>query len=55
MRSTSAGSEEKGIDRLLAACRLVPEIPVVVAGRGPLEELVRREAPANERYMGCLL
>jgi len=45
-------SEEKGIDRLLAACRLVPEIPVVVAGRGPLEELVRREAPANVRYVG---
>lgn len=27
-------SEEKGIDRILAACRLLPEIPFVIAGGG---------------------
>lgn len=45
-------SEEKGIARLLDACRLVPEIPFVVAGGGPLEGLVRENPPPNVRYVG---
>lgn len=45
-------SEEKGIDRLLDACRLIPEIPVVVAGGGPLEPLLQRNRPPNVRYAG---
>jgi len=44
-------SEEKGIDRLLKACRLLPEIPFVVAGRGPLEHLLETPPP-NVRYVG---
>ena len=45
-------SEEKGIDRLLEACRLTPEIPYVVAGGGPLEHLLKIDPPANVRYVG---
>ena len=45
-------SVEKGVDRLLDACRLTPEIPLVVAGRGPLEGLLRESAPANVRFVG---
>jgi len=46
-------SEEKGIDRFLDACRLLPEIPFVVAGRGPLEHLLKHP-PSNVRYVGFL-
>lgn len=45
-------SEEKGIDRLLEACRLTPEVPYVVAGSGPLEHLLRENLPANVSYVG---
>lgn len=45
-------SEEKGIDRLLAACRLIPEVPFVVAGSGPLERLLERDRPVNVNYVG---
>ena len=45
-------SEEKGIDRILAACRLVPEIPFVIAGGGPLEELCRTCGLPNVRFVG---
>ena len=45
-------SEEKGIGRLLEACRLIPEIPVVVAGSGPLEPLLERGRPPNVEYAG---
>ena len=45
-------SEEKGIDRLLKACRMTPEIPFVIAGSGPLEGLLERERSENVRYVG---
>lgn len=45
-------SEEKGIDRLLDACRLAPEIPFLVAGSGPLESLLERGRPPNVKYVG---
>lgn len=45
-------SEEKGIDRILAACRLLPEIPFVIAGGGPLEELCRTCELPNVRFVG---
>jgi glycosyltransferase involved in cell wall biosynthesis len=44
-------SAEKGVRTLLEAARLVPEIPVVVAGAGPLESEVRA-APVT--YLGRL-
>ncbi len=34
-------SEEKGIGTLLSACRNLPDIPFIFAGRGPMEEEVR--------------
>lgn len=45
-------SEEKGIDRLLDACRLTPEIPFVVAGQGPMAHLLEKDRPSNVRYVG---
>lgn len=45
-------SEEKGIDRLLDACRRVPEIPFIVAGSGPVEHLLKENPPSNVRYAG---
>ena len=45
-------SEEKGIARILAACRLLPEIPFVIAGGGPLEELCRTCELPNVRFVG---
>lgn len=45
-------SEEKGIDRFLDACRLLPEIPFVVAGGGPLEYMLHENCPENVRYVG---
>ncbi|MCI8622740.1 MAG: glycosyltransferase family 4 protein [Provencibacterium sp.] len=44
-------AEEKDLAGLLAACRLCPEIPFIVAGGGPLEPLMR-DAPPNLRYVG---
>ena len=31
-------SAEKGVELLLEACRMVPEIPVIIAGTGPRED-----------------
>jgi glycosyltransferase involved in cell wall biosynthesis len=45
-------SEEKGIRRLIAACRLVPEIPFVVAGQGPLACLLEGNCPPNVQFVG---
>ena len=45
-------SDEKGIRTLIAAARLAPDVPLVVAGDGPLAEDVRRSA--GVRYAGSL-
>jgi len=45
-------AEEKGLDRFLQACKMLPNIPFVVAGSGPMEEELRRDAPANVDFVG---
>jgi glycosyltransferase involved in cell wall biosynthesis len=40
-------SEEKGLWTLLQAARLAPDVRIVVAGSGPLEEPLRRELPPS--------
>jgi len=47
-------SEEKGIETLLDAARLVPHVPVRIAGEGPLEAALRADAPANVTFVGQL-
>lgn len=46
-------SEEKGIRTLIRAARTVPDIPLMIAGDGPLRAL-ERWAPSNVRFLGCL-
>lgn len=45
-------AEEKGLDRFLEACKLLPDIPFVIAGGGPMEELLRKSAPKNVEFVG---
>jgi glycosyltransferase involved in cell wall biosynthesis len=45
-------SEEKGIDDFLTACAKIPEIPVVIAGDGPLKEACRSCGLSNVTYVG---
>jgi len=45
-------SQEKGIEVLLGAVRLAPQLPVAVAGSGPLEGLLRAEAPPAVEVTG---
>jgi glycosyltransferase involved in cell wall biosynthesis len=45
-------SEEKGLWTLLQAARLVPEVRIVVAGSGPLEEPLRRGLPESVTLRG---
>lgn len=47
-------SAEKGVEILLRAARLTPEIPVCVAGSGPEESNLRRLAPSHVRFLGYL-
>lgn len=47
-------SAEKGIARLLEIFRLLPDVPLIVAGSGPLEEEVIRCGLPNVRYAGFL-
>lgn len=42
-------SEEKGTGTLLEACRALPDIPFVFAGKGPLEEKVRQVPNVENR------
>ena len=43
-------SPEKGIDTLLKAAALLPDIPIIIAGSGPLEQIV--QVVSNIRFVG---
>jgi glycosyltransferase involved in cell wall biosynthesis len=45
-------SQEKGVDVLLATARRLPDLRFVVAGGGPMADLVRCEAPPNVDVRG---
>jgi glycosyltransferase involved in cell wall biosynthesis len=45
-------AREKGIEVIAAAARLAPEVPIVVAGSGPLEESLRRDLPRSLSLVG---
>lgn len=45
-------SEEKGIDRILETCKLLLDIPFVIAGGGPMEALCRDCKLPNVKYVG---
>src|SRR5262249_38844878 len=47
-------SQEKGLEVLLAAARLVPEVRIVIAGSGPLEGSLRADCPASVSLVGHL-
>lgn len=47
-------SEEKGLDVLIEAARRTPEIPVRIAGEGPLRARLASQAPPNVTFMGFL-
>ncbi len=45
-------SKEKGVEVLLAASRLAPRVPLVIAGDGPLAPLVSTAADGTISYLG---
>ena len=45
-------SQEKGIDEFVKACAMLPEIPFVIAGSGPLEEKCKNSGLKNVQYVG---
>jgi glycosyltransferase involved in cell wall biosynthesis len=47
-------SVEKGIDILLEAARKSPELPVSLAGDGPIMPQLVAKAPENARFVGAL-
>jgi glycosyltransferase involved in cell wall biosynthesis len=47
-------SEEKGLTVLLKAARIASEVPVMVAGSGPLEPALRRALPSSVTLVGQL-
>lgn len=47
-------SNEKGIDTLLAAAAHIPDLPVLVAGRGPEMEKLAARAPKNVKFLGFI-
>jgi glycosyltransferase involved in cell wall biosynthesis len=47
-------SHEKGIEDLLAAARVMPEVPFAVAGGGDQRDGVYRNSPENVRWLGFL-
>jgi glycosyltransferase involved in cell wall biosynthesis len=63
-RSTAGGTSyalyagrlarEKGIEVIAAAARLAPEVPIVVAGSGPLEAGLRLDRPRSLSLVGQL-
>lgn len=47
-------SPEKGVGTVLAAARTLPDVQFQIAGGGPLEQDLVRQAPANVRFVGFL-
>lgn len=47
-------SPEKGVETLLAAARMLPEVPFKLAGHGPLLADLREKAPENCEFLGQL-
>jgi glycosyltransferase involved in cell wall biosynthesis len=47
-------SPEKGIDTLLAAAERLPQVPVRIAGDGPIRGQLSEKAPKNARFLGLL-
>lgn len=47
-------SEEKGLPLLLEAARAHPDLPIRIAGDGPLRRSLEAEAPANVAFLGML-
>jgi len=45
-------SYEKGVDVLVAAALLLPDVTVVIAGDGPEKELLQEAVPKNVRFIG---
>jgi glycosyltransferase involved in cell wall biosynthesis len=45
-------SLEKGVDRLVAAWRNLPDVALTIAGDGPLRGQLQQSAPANVRFLG---
>lgn len=45
-------SEEKGLRVLIEAARLCPQVPIALAGDGPLREELQASAPNNVRFLG---
>ena len=45
-------AREKGLDVLLAAARIIPEVPIVVAGDGPVRYAIETTAPKSVRFLG---
>jgi glycosyltransferase involved in cell wall biosynthesis len=43
---------DKGLDVLLAAAHIIPEVPIVVAGDGPLRHVLETTAPRSVRFLG---
>ncbi|MBX7256428.1 MAG: glycosyltransferase family 4 protein [Candidatus Hydrogenedentes bacterium] len=47
-------SAEKGLETLLDAARLIPHVPVRIAGNGELLDSLQNSAPSNVTFMGHL-
>lgn len=48
-------SEEKGIDKVLETARMLPDIPFVIAGSGPMEKLCTQTNLNNVKFAGFLV
>lgn len=45
-------SPEKGVDTLIAAWQAFPDVPLQIAGDGPLRAELESKAPSNVRFLG---
>lgn len=46
--------EKKGVDVVVAAARLLPDVSFVIAGDGPLWDQLHRDCPKNVRFIGAV-